>query len=218
MPSFAWPHASLSAFAGLVAVTFAAALAIPACGGSSQNGTPPPEAGADTGGGMTDAPMATDASDAGAEAASTSDGGHYPMPQVVNVANGPVLKTPKVYLVFYPGYSYETQLEAMAQALGASTLLERRSRRTTASARCSRGHDRADGRDAADERGRLRHPDLPRRASSRAAPSGRPTRAPSTRSSTRPRRPSPCPRAASAAGTPRAARRSAATTRTSPSR
>ena len=46
---------------------------------------------------------------------------HYAMPQVVNLAGGSVLKTPKIYLVFYPGYTYETQLQTMASALGAST-------------------------------------------------------------------------------------------------
>ena len=119
MPSFASLAWTRISFAGFVAVSFAAVLAIPACGGSSQNGAPPAEAGTDAGGGM-DAPIATDAADA-AEASQASDGGHYPMPQVVNLANGPVLKTPKVYLVFYPGYTYETQIKAMGQALGTSS-------------------------------------------------------------------------------------------------
>jgi hypothetical protein len=39
----------------------------------------------------------------------------------VNTANGPVVTAPKVTLVFYPGYPYETQLEDFAQKAAAST-------------------------------------------------------------------------------------------------
>jgi hypothetical protein len=45
---------------------------------------------------------------------------HPDLPQLVNLAGGKVLTTPKVFLIFYPGYPYETQLQAMAQALGKS--------------------------------------------------------------------------------------------------
>jgi hypothetical protein len=40
---------------------------------------------------------------------------------LTNAKGGPVLATPKVMLLYYPGYPYETQLDAFAQALGASS-------------------------------------------------------------------------------------------------
>ena len=109
----------LVSFAALVALSLTL---VAACGGSDK-ATSPGDAGSDSAGGGQDAPMGTvDASDA---AAAGGDVGypapHYAMPQVVNLAGGQVLATPKVYLVFYPSYSYETQLETMAKALGAST-------------------------------------------------------------------------------------------------
>jgi hypothetical protein len=39
---------------------------------------------------------------------------HPPLPQLVNAAGGPVLTTPKTYLVYYPGYTYMPQLETFA--------------------------------------------------------------------------------------------------------
>jgi hypothetical protein len=39
----------------------------------------------------------------------------------VNTGGGPVLTTPKVHLVFYPGYPYETQLEEFAQKMTTAT-------------------------------------------------------------------------------------------------
>ncbi len=46
---------------------------------------------------------------------------HPPLPTLVNNAGGPVLGSPKVYLVFYPGYPYETDLETFAQKMTTST-------------------------------------------------------------------------------------------------
>jgi hypothetical protein len=46
---------------------------------------------------------------------------HPPLPQLVNLAGGKVLTSPKAYLIFYPGYTYETQIVAMAQAIGKSS-------------------------------------------------------------------------------------------------
>jgi len=113
-----WKLVSFS-FVGLVA----ASLALAACGSSSaQSGAQPADGGTDSAGGE-DAPGspvdASDAADAGADVGYPAP--HYAMPQVVNLAGGSVLKTPKIYLVFYPGYTYETQLKAMATALGPST-------------------------------------------------------------------------------------------------
>ncbi len=42
---------------------------------------------------------------------------HPPLPQLVNAANGPVLTSPNVYLVFYPSYGQEPNLQAFAQAM-----------------------------------------------------------------------------------------------------
>jgi hypothetical protein len=46
---------------------------------------------------------------------------HPPLPVLTNAAHGPVLTTPKIYLIFYPGYPYETELQTFAQAIGPST-------------------------------------------------------------------------------------------------
>ena len=43
---------------------------------------------------------------------------HPPLPTLVNVAGGPVLATPKVFLIFYPGYQYEQEIISMAQTFG----------------------------------------------------------------------------------------------------
>jgi hypothetical protein len=46
---------------------------------------------------------------------------HPAQPQVINVSGGVTLATPKVFLVFYPGYPYEQQLITMAKTFGASS-------------------------------------------------------------------------------------------------
>jgi hypothetical protein len=109
------------AFVALTSLSAAAATFAAACGGSTQ--TSSQQSTSDGGGGPeTGVPV-----EAGAEAAPDAGpdvgypGPHYPMPQVVNIAGGVTLKTPKVYLIFYPGYAYEAQLKAMGQAIGATS-------------------------------------------------------------------------------------------------
>jgi hypothetical protein len=46
---------------------------------------------------------------------------HPAMPQLVNLARGSVLTTPKIYLVFFPGYPYKDQIVSFAQGLGATS-------------------------------------------------------------------------------------------------
>ncbi len=46
---------------------------------------------------------------------------HPPLPQIVNASKGPVLTSPRVVLVFYPGYASEQPLQAFAQSMAKST-------------------------------------------------------------------------------------------------
>jgi hypothetical protein len=46
---------------------------------------------------------------------------HDSLPELVNMTGGPVLTAPKLYLIFYPGYPFESDLQKFAQGLGAST-------------------------------------------------------------------------------------------------
>ncbi len=46
---------------------------------------------------------------------------HSPLPQLVNAAHGPVLGSPKVYLVFYPNYTLEPDLKTFAQGMTTSS-------------------------------------------------------------------------------------------------
>ena len=93
--------------------------------GTSSNGSPPTDAGTDAplvetgaeGGG--DAPGSLDAPldappdvDNGAPS-STYPAPHPPLPQLVNTAGGPVLTSPSVYLIFYPGYPYEASMRGL---------------------------------------------------------------------------------------------------------
>ncbi|HEY3817424.1 MAG TPA: hypothetical protein VGL81_09650 [Polyangiaceae bacterium] len=105
----------LVSFAGLAAT----ALLLAACGSSSQNATQPADGGSDSAAEDSAPAGMPDASDAGADVGYPAP--HYAMPQVVNVFGGNVLATPKIYLVYYPGYPYTLQLQAMAAALGPST-------------------------------------------------------------------------------------------------
>ena len=112
----------------IVAVVAAvAALSPAACGSSSPSpASTPPDAGGDSTGvdsniGAPDAPIDT-GSDVDNGAPSTNYPAPHPaLPQVVNNASGPVLTAPKVYLVFYPDYPYETPLIDFAQKMVAST-------------------------------------------------------------------------------------------------
>jgi hypothetical protein len=45
---------------------------------------------------------------------------HPPLPDLVNKSGGPVLATPKIYLVFYPNYPYESDLQSLAQKMTTS--------------------------------------------------------------------------------------------------
>jgi hypothetical protein len=75
-------------------------------------------------GSVTDAGPATDAGVDGGDNGSPST--NYPaphpdMPQLTNAAGGPVLTTPNAYLIFYPGYPYESDVQTFAQHLVGST-------------------------------------------------------------------------------------------------
>jgi hypothetical protein len=94
--------------------------------GGGADGSTTPDAGGDTAT-ASDGPGGSEgAADAGPDVDNGAPSTNYPaphpaMPQLVNKAGGPVLKTPKTYLVFYPGYPYETQLDDFATKLAAST-------------------------------------------------------------------------------------------------
>jgi hypothetical protein len=118
-----------------------ALLALPAACGSSASSSSPTDGGADTatvldsGAGVDSAVDTGTRQDAGsdtgaADAAPDVDNGapsthypapHPPLPVLTNAMHGPVLSAPKVHLVFYPSYPYETALQAFAQAIGPST-------------------------------------------------------------------------------------------------
>lgn len=117
-----------------LALTGAFAVLSPvACGGSSSAGSgPSPDGGTDgTGGPETstgadsaaaDAPPGDTPPDVDNGAPSTNYPAPHPaLPQLVNNANGPVLTSPKVYLVFYSGYPYVAPLQDFAQKMVAST-------------------------------------------------------------------------------------------------
>jgi len=116
VPSFVARLPHLAAFAGVVTFTGLAALA--ACDDSSV-----PAA-------RTDAGIAAEAGDATDERAPAIDNGapsttypapHPPLPDLVNAAKGPVLTTPKVALVFYPGDARASDLEGFARKVAGST-------------------------------------------------------------------------------------------------
>lgn len=96
-----------------------------ACGGSSssdggqQSNPTQTDGGADA---TTDAGAVDAAPDVDNGAPSTNYPAPHPaLPQLTNKAGGPVLTAPKIYLVFYPGYPYEADLQGFAQKLAAST-------------------------------------------------------------------------------------------------
>jgi len=77
-----------------------------------------------------DAPPDALVADAASDASLDADGGmpsttypapHPPLPQLTNAAGGPVLKTPTIYLVLYPGNANQAALATYAQRVGAST-------------------------------------------------------------------------------------------------
>jgi hypothetical protein len=99
-----------------------------ACGGSESNNNPGgndtgtiDETGGDTG--TIDNDTGAPPDDTGPEVdngAPSTDypAKHPPFPQLVNQAGNLVLDTPKAFLVFYPGYTFETQLTEFAKTLG----------------------------------------------------------------------------------------------------
>jgi hypothetical protein len=127
----------LARFALLASVA-CLALSLTACGNSSP-AAPAGDGGADAsaveGGTITDAGGAEAGPDAmsldggTADAAADVDNGapstvypapHPPLPTLTNQNSGAVLTSPRVYLIFYPSYPYETDLETFAQKIGAS--------------------------------------------------------------------------------------------------
>lgn len=107
------------------------ALAAPACG--SSNTAAPLTNGADDAGPGTDdaaSDAATATVDAPVDAGPDVDNGspstnypapHPPLPTLTNAAGGPVLTQPKIALVFYPGYTYQHDLETLAGSVGATS-------------------------------------------------------------------------------------------------
>jgi hypothetical protein len=93
-----------------------------ACGGSSTNASPPsaPDATDDAGteGGTGDAPSEVGPDVDNGGPSTDYPAAHPPLPTLINPAGGRVLSTPKIYLIFYPGYEYQTQLQQLAQQIG----------------------------------------------------------------------------------------------------
>jgi hypothetical protein len=46
---------------------------------------------------------------------------HPPLPQLVNTHGGPILTSPNVYLLFYPNYPYESELQTFAKNMTTAT-------------------------------------------------------------------------------------------------
>ncbi|HEY5243426.1 MAG TPA: hypothetical protein VIJ22_18225, partial [Polyangiaceae bacterium] len=89
-------------------------------GGTDGTGGPETSPGADSA--AADAPLGDTPPDVDNGAPSTNYPAPHPaLPQLVNNANGPVLTSPKVYLVFYSGYPYVAPLQDFAQKMVAST-------------------------------------------------------------------------------------------------
>ena len=104
-------------------------LSVAACGGSESSGAPTD----DTGIGTTDTfvdpdsglPETPDEDTGGPEVDNGAPSDVYPAPHpafptLTNAAGGDVLKTPKVYLTYYPGYEFGTQMQTFAKNVGAT--------------------------------------------------------------------------------------------------
>lgn len=99
-----------------------------ACGGSVNNNAPVDnDAGAETNdtGSIVDDSGSVD--ETSVDTAPEVDNGspsttypapHPPFPQLVNKAGNLVLDAPKTFLVFYPSYKYQTQIETLAKSIG----------------------------------------------------------------------------------------------------
>ncbi|HEY8041680.1 MAG TPA: hypothetical protein VIF15_17865 [Polyangiaceae bacterium] len=116
----------------LSSVAFLTVAAVAACSSSPSGAASGPDGGGDDAsaeGGAGDGGSEGSTGDAGDAGADVDNGApstnypapHPPLPQLVNKAGGPVLTTPHAYLVFYPGYPYETQLQTFAQKMAAAT-------------------------------------------------------------------------------------------------
>ena len=107
----------LAAFAPVAVLAGLAALA--ACGSSSATDGPPGGDVMDAGDTATDGQAPAEV-DNGAPS-TTYPAPHPPLPDLVNAAKGPVLTTPKVAFVFYPGDARASELEAFARKVAGST-------------------------------------------------------------------------------------------------
>jgi len=110
------PLGPVAAFAPVL--VFAGLAALFACGSSASDGAPGADV-ADGGDAATndEAPAALD----NGAPSTTYPAPHPPLPELVNAAHGPVLTTPKIALVFYPGDARATELEAFARKVAGST-------------------------------------------------------------------------------------------------
>jgi hypothetical protein len=106
----------------LLAIGCALPLSLAACGSTATDTTPAADAGTDAAG-QVDSGIAPDAGpkvDNGAPS-TTYPAAHPAMPQLVNQAGGKTLATPKVHLVFFPGYKLQADLITFAQGIGKSS-------------------------------------------------------------------------------------------------
>jgi hypothetical protein len=97
-----------------------------ACGSASDTKSASGDTAADAGNTAHDGGSPGAAADSGPAVDNGAPSTTYPaphpaLPELVNQAGGKVLVTPKVYLVFFPGYPYQAQVEGLAKALGPSS-------------------------------------------------------------------------------------------------
>jgi hypothetical protein len=112
--------ARLASLAGVTSLAVVSAVtALPACDDSHVPSARVDGGLADGGDGAADG-SASVAIDNGAPS-STYPAPHPPLPDLVNAAKGPVLTTPRIALVFYPGDARATDLEAFARKVAGST-------------------------------------------------------------------------------------------------
>jgi hypothetical protein len=113
-----------------LALALAVALAV-ACGSTTgADGSAMPDgsassssssSGGSSGGSSSSGDAGSSDSSSGADAGDASAGGPPTLPILTNHAGGPVLTSPRIAYVFYPGYPYEADLQAFAQKMTAST-------------------------------------------------------------------------------------------------
>jgi hypothetical protein len=106
--------------------SFLATVAVLACGGGTSTRDSPSSTGDAGDAGRAEAAADAAPADAAPADAVRADGApstdypapHPPLPTLVNMAGGRILSTPKIYLIFYPNYQYEAQLQTLAQQIG----------------------------------------------------------------------------------------------------